>query len=255
MARFRFVRRLGAFLRFAASPTTWANLPWYVRDWRRLRAQYRREGVAPPPAVAMPCLGDRTATTPQEPTYFFQDAWAARKIFTRRPRAHFDVGSSAKTIGILSQFVPVTMIDIRPIDLVLEGLRFLEGSILSIPAPDDSLGSVSSLCVVEHVGLGRYGDPVDIHGSRDAARELRRVLAPGGDLYVSVPVDDACRVYFNAHRAFTRDAVLELFAGLELADEAYHYGRAMHGSYDPAKGFGTGFYHFTKPEAGTGVAS
>ena len=250
MASARLFRRLGTMLRFAASPSIWANLPWFVGDYRRLRSQYRREGVAPPPFVPYPCLDDRSETTPLDPTYFFQDTWAARKIFSNPPASHFDIGSSAKTMGILSQFVPVTMVDIRPIELALEGLRFLPGSILSIPAADDSLASVSSLCVIEHVGLGRYGDPVDIHGSRDAARELRRVLAPGGHLYVSLPVDDACRVYFNAHRAFTREAALALFTGLTLVDEAYQYGSAMHAGYDPAKGFGTGLFHFTKMPAG-----
>jgi len=184
--------------------------------------------------------------TPLEPTYFFQDSWAAGKIFLNRPSHHFDVGSSAKTVGIISQFVPTTMIDIRPIDLDLPNLFFRRGSILALPFDDDSIESLSSLCVVEHIGLGRFGDPIDPYGSEKAAKELKRVLNPGGNLYFSVPVDDACRVYFNAHRAFTRDYVISLFASLELVDEKYHYGRAMFDAYDSAKGFGTGLYHFRK---------
>ena len=55
-----------------------------------------------------PCLDDRTALTPIDPVYFFkiQDTWAARKIFELKPERHYDVGSSVKTIDILSQFVP-----------------------------------------------------------------------------------------------------------------------------------------------------
>ena len=138
------------------------------------------------------------------------------------------------------------MIDIRPIDLDLPNLFFRRGSILALPFDDDSIESLSSLCVVEHIGLGRFGDPIDPYGSEKAAKELKRVLNPGGNLYFSVPVDDACRVYFNAHRAFTRDYVISLFASLELVDEKYHYGRAMFDAYDSAKGFGTGLYHFRK---------
>lgn len=249
-------RRLGRALRLLSSPATWKNLPWFLADYLELQRQYRADGdIARPALVMYPCLADRTAITPLEPTYFFQDTWAARNIFRNKPSAHYDIGSSAKTVGILSQFVPVTMIDIRPIDLALDGLHFKRGSILAIPEPDDSIQSLSSLCVLEHIGLGRYGDPVDIHGSRDAAKELQRVLAPGGHLYVSVPVDDACKLYFNAHRAFTRAAVLAMFDELALVEERYHYGRSMHDHYDPAKGFVTGLFHFTKPHrAGNGTS-
>lgn len=193
-----------------------------------------------------PCLRDRTELTPVEPTYFFQDSWMAGKVFRARPSHHYDIGSSANTIGILSQFVPTTMVDIRPIDLQLPDLRFRDGSLLALPFEDASIVSLSSICVIEHVGLGRFGDEADPWGSEKSARELIRVLARGGNLYVSVPVDDRDRVYFNAHRAFTRASVLELFAGLELVEEKYHYGRAMYDVYDPARGFGTGMYHFAK---------
>jgi SAM-dependent methyltransferase len=193
-----------------------------------------------------PCLNDWTNYTPVEPTYFFQDTWAARKIFQLRPTHHYDVGSSIMTIGIISQYVPTTIVDIRPINLELENLYFITGSILALPFADESIESLSSLCVVEHIGLGRYGDSIDSWGSEKAAVELKRVLKSGGDLCVSVPVDEECRVYYNAHRAFTRDYVLELFRGLDLVEEKYIYGRALYDEYDGARGFGTGLFHFRK---------
>lgn len=193
-----------------------------------------------------PCLTDRTALTPIEPTYFFQDTWAASKIFHLKPKHHYDVGSSVKTLGILAQFVPITMIDIRPIDLELENLLFKSGSVLDLPFEDDCIESLSSLCVVEHIGLGRYGDPVDPWGSEKAIEELKRVLKPGGNLLLSVPVDQESRVYFNAHRTFTREHVLQLFKNMELIEEKYVYGRSMQDNYNESKGFGTGLYHFRK---------
>lgn len=48
------------------------------------------------------------------------------------------------------------MIDIRPLELKLDNLFFLKGSILALPFADNSIESLSSLCVVEHVGLGRF---------------------------------------------------------------------------------------------------
>ncbi|HQU32261.1 MAG: DUF268 domain-containing protein [Planctomycetia bacterium] len=193
-----------------------------------------------------PCLEDRVSCTPVEPTYFFQDAWAARKIFQDKPSHHYDIGSSAKAIGIISQFVPTTMIDIRPLELKLDNLFFQKGSILALPFADNSIESLSSLCVVEHVGLGRFGDDFDPWGSEKAIKELKRVLKIGGNLLFSVPVDNENRVYFNAHRAFTREYVLELFQDIELIEEKYIYGSTLHDNYDRSKKFGTGLFQFKK---------
>jgi SAM-dependent methyltransferase len=194
-----------------------------------------------------PCLIDRTAQTPVEPIYFFQDTWAARKIFELKPSHHYDVGSHVVTMGIVSQFTPVTLIDLRPISVELENLHFEPGSILELPFPDETIESLSSLCVIEHIGLGRYGDPLDPWGSEKAARELQRVLKRGGNLLISVPVDADCRIYFNAHRAFTRQYVIEIFNDLKLIEERYIYGTSVCIDYAPASGFGTGLFHFQKP--------
>lgn len=224
-----------------------ARLGGFARAFR----QFRRLNAGTPFALRsrdiLPCLSDRTATTPIDPIYFLQDAWFARKIAGRRPASHIDIGSSARSMALVAQFVPVTLVDIRPVEIELEGFSFLPGSVLALPFAGRSLASLSSLCVIEHVGLGSYGDPLDARGSEKAAAELSRVLAPGGDLYVSVPVDAECRIFFNAHRAFTRDYLLSLFPGLELVEERYIYGRAMAPAYEPQRGFGTGLYHLRRP--------
>ncbi len=193
-----------------------------------------------------PCLYDNISYTPLDPTYFFQDSWAARQIFTLKPTHHYDIGSSAKTMGLLSQFTPVTMIDIRPINLELPNLFFKQGSILELPFDDNSLESLSSLCVVEHIGLGRYGDQLDQFGSEKAINELKRVTRIDGVILISLPVDNGNKIYFNAHRAFTREYILELFDGFELLEEKYQYGLKMYNNYDKCRGFGTGMYMFKK---------
>ena len=196
-----------------------------------------------------PCLSDNISYTPLDPTYFFQDSWAARKIFELKTEHHFDIGSSATTIGILSQFVPITMIDIRPIKLEIPNLYFIEGSILDLPFDNNSINSLSSLCVIEHIGLGRYGDPIDAFGSEKAIEEIKRVIKPGGVVIISLPIDNNNKVYFNAHRAFTREYVLNLFMNFSLMEEKYHYGNHLYDYYDKEKGFGTGLYMFRKLES------
>jgi len=61
-----------------------------------------------------------------------------------------------------------------------------------------------------------------------------------------VPIDDKNKIYFNAHRAFTRDYILKLFSDFELIEEKYVYGTKLHDMYNSQKGFGTGLFHFRK---------
>ena len=132
-------------------------------DWNRFWKSYRQyqQLSSDKESVLLknlyPCLGDDTAETYIEPTYFYQDCWAFEKIVQQHPSDHIDIGSHHKYVALLSKVLPVTMVDIRPLSLPLESLNFKEGSILSLPFDDNSVESLSSLCVVEHIGLGRYG--------------------------------------------------------------------------------------------------
>lgn len=220
------------------------QIKWFFNQLKNLNKLGKNEQFKT--VEYFPCLFDNLSYTPLEPTYFFQDSWAAKHIFDMKPSHHYDIGSSAKTIGILSQFTPITMIDIRPIELELPNLFFKKGSILELPFKDNSIETLSSLCVVEHIGLGRYGDHLDPFGSEKAIKELKRVLKVGGVILFSVPVDSENKIYFNAHRAFTRDYILELFDGFEVLDEKYHYGTKMYDNYDETKCFGTGLYKLKK---------
>ncbi len=220
---------------------------WRFRaEYLEYRATSQRSGYKLVAADIRPCLRDRTETTPVEPVYFYQDTWLARKLAEAKPAAHVDVGSSAKAIALIAQFLPVTMVDIRPVDLNVPGFIFIEGTLLALPFADGSVGSLSSICVVEHIGLGRYGDALDAFGTEKSAAELVRVLASGGDLYVTVPVAEESRIEFNAHRAFTREHVLRIFSGLMLIEERYVYGREWGEHYLPERGFGTGLFYFKK---------
>lgn len=227
-------------------------------DWRRFWKSYRQylellSREAPPVQGShkgglldhlYPCVADATATTQIEPTYFYQDAWAFEHIVRSRPPWHVDVGSHHKYVALLSKVVPVTMVDIRPLSLPLETLDFKAGSIIDLPYEDDSVPSLSSLCVVEHIGLGRYGDPLDPHGTEKAVSELKRIVAPGGDLYVSVPVDDENRTCFNAHRAFAEQWFLDIFSPLVLLEARYIYGNCF--SQERQSGIGVACYWLRK---------
>jgi SAM-dependent methyltransferase len=71
--------------------------------------------------------------------------------------------------------------------------------------------------VVEHIGLGRYGDPLDPDGDMKAISELKRVLAPGGTLLFVTPVGRP-RIMFNGHRIYSYEQIESAFAGLKLRE-------------------------------------
>jgi SAM-dependent methyltransferase len=191
-----------------------------------------------------PCLGDDTEQTPIEPIYFYQDAWAFEKIVKQHPAFHVDVGSHHKFVALLSKVVKVIEVDIRPWSLSLDTLEFIRGSVLTLPFKDASVPSLSSLCVIEHIGLGRYGDPLDPYGSEKAIQELKRVVQPGGDLYISIPLDDENRIYFNAHRAFREEYLIMLFEPFQVIESRYIYNRTFGEQRKP--GFGIGCYHLRR---------
>jgi SAM-dependent methyltransferase len=218
----------------------------YFKDFKKYREINKNQNFSVSPMDSFPCIYDRTTNTEIDATYFYQDCWCAKKVFENRPNHHVDVASKVEMVGIISQFTPTTFIDIRPIDLKLSGLEFKKGNATELPFENDSIHSLSSICVIEHIGLGRYGDPVDPDGSEKALAEFKRVLAQGGNLYLTVPIDKENKIYFNAHRAFSREYILKLAEPLELIEEKYIYGREVFDNYDPQKGFGTGLFYFRK---------
>jgi SAM-dependent methyltransferase len=187
----------------------------YASDLREYRRLSGDEGVDL--MEARPALFDRVKTTPVDLHYFFQDIWAANRVAESRPPRHVDVGSRVDYVGFLTAITEVTFVDIRPLEVELDRLDPIAGSVVDLPFADRSIESLSCLHVAEHVGLGRYGDALDPAGTRKAAAELQRVLARGGRLLFSLPVGRS-RVCFNSHRIHSPVAVREMFQELELTE-------------------------------------
>jgi SAM-dependent methyltransferase len=164
-----------------------------------------------------PCLLDGVAETPFDRHYVYHCAWAARVLARVRPDEHVDFGSSLNFVTIASAFVPMRFYDVRPPDLALRSLRIERANLTKLTIPDGAFGSVSCMHVVEHVGLGRYGDEIAPRGDLAAIRELQRVTAPGGSLLFVVPLGRP-RIVFNAHRIYSYELVAEAFAGWELLE-------------------------------------
>ena len=226
---------------------TWPYIMRYVKHW----VQYQARSLDKLSVVdSYPCLTDWVSSTPFEPHYFYQGAWLARRVIATKVAKHVDIGSSVLTISVLSAQIETVFVDYRPLKVDLPGLTSMAGDILDLPFPDDSIDSLSCLHVIEHIGLGRYGDPIDPKGTIKAALELQRIMSRGGNLFLSVPIGHE-RVCFNAHRVHSAMTVLKLFPELTLiefsfVDDAGLFHEHQSVEIASALNYGCGLFHFQK---------
>jgi hypothetical protein len=226
----------------------------FIRDWRAYNELADPDSpFAVRPHDWMPVLTewDEDAGI-RDAHYFHQDLWAARSVYRRSPSSHVDVGSRIDGfIAHLLTFMPVTVVDIRPLHSPVRGLEFVRCDATGLREfGDDSLMSLSSLHAVEHFGLGRYGDPVEPRAPFAAMEAFVRVLAPGGFLYLAVPVGRE-RLIFNAHRVFAPGTIISAMDGLELVSfsAVSDQGEFLEGIAPEAASafeYGCGLYEFTK---------
>jgi len=164
-----------------------------------------------------PSLFDKTTHTNFDPHYTYHPAWAARIISKNNPSKHIDVSSILHFSTIVSAFVPVEFYDYRPADVKLSNLACKNGDLLNLPFKDNSVESLSCMHTIEHIGLGRYGDPIDARGDIKAAKELSRVLQPKGTFIFVAPIGRS-RIEYNSHRIYSYEQVMDLFKDLKLVE-------------------------------------
>jgi hypothetical protein len=133
--------------------------------------------------------------------YFWQDFICSKWIFKASTKEHLDIGSRIDGfITSLLLFCKVTLIDIRPLDIEIEGLSYINADIQSgLPAYAAAFDSVSSLHCIEHFGLGRYNDPLNINGHEMGLLNISKLVSNNGYLYVSFPIGEEL-IEFNSQR-------------------------------------------------------
>ena len=135
----------------------------------------------------------------------------AQKIFQKAPVKHVDCGSRIDGfVAHVASFRQIEVLDIRSLRQGIPNVIFHRCDLMNIPAQfREYCDSLSCLHVLEHIGLGRYGDPIDIHGHAIALGNLAMILKPGGTLFLSTPFG-AERIEYNAHRVFHLRTICKL---------------------------------------------
>jgi ubiquinone/menaquinone biosynthesis C-methylase UbiE len=206
---------------FINKPTS-VFLAWYnfLKDYFLIKKELNLSGEKINLSM-YPCLLDKKNYTLNMQYYDYQNAWAFEKILDTKPSELIDIASNISYLTFASKLTKVTTIDIREHNIPVKNLKFKIGDILNIPYPDNSIDFLSSLSVIEHVGLGRYGDKIDFNGMQKSINEFTRVLKKNGILLVSVPVGPKNIIEFNAHRRFSPTKIYKMFNNYSISDEVY----------------------------------
>jgi len=206
----------GILIQMIRSPkvifSLFSEIGYYFKTYRA----FKKADMANQKFEVLPIFFQRREST-FDRHYVYQAYWASSIIKSNSYNLdyHSDVSSNVSYVVQLAAFIPVHFIEYNPPKLELEPITLIQGDLLDLPFENSSVKSMSCMHVLEHIGLGRYGDPIDPLGMQKACLELTRVLAHGGHLLVSFPVGRP-KVVFNAHRVLHPVEIMEYFPGLKL---------------------------------------
>lgn len=159
-----------------------------------------------------------------------QCAFASENLRAIRPNRILDIGSMRHwSLGLLAHH-SITSLDVRPRQISVSGETVVTEDARKLSFADESFDLVVSLYTLAHIGLGRYGDPFDLDGDLTALREMKRVIAKGGHLLLTLPLSlGGPFIYFNTRRYYDRESIRELMGDMSIVDEKVysHYHRAV----------------------------
>lgn len=115
----------------------------------------------------------------------------------------FDIGSGPERLG--KEFINVDIFPFPEVDIVASASR--------LPFEDNKLPAIVSESVLEHVAEPHI-----------VAREMERVLKPGGFLYVSAPFIHPYHASPDDFNRWTKSGLRQLFKNLEIVEEGVRSG-------------------------------
>ena len=138
----------------------------------------------------------------------------------RRDGRVLDIGcaSSRLFIQLASLSYEVHGIDSREYPFQHPNFQFHQVDLFEW-SPEFKFDIVTAISVIEHFGIGSYGDVMIEDADRRAVKKIAKLLALHGQLLVSVPFGK--RMTTSRYRVYDLGQLLVLFSGFQWLDAAY----------------------------------
>jgi SAM-dependent methyltransferase len=139
--------------------------------------------------------------------------------------AVLDLGSCSSRfpIALASRGIRTIAFDVNSYHHRHPNLVAIRGNAMRLPFIDRSLAGILAVSVIEHIGLGHYGDPKMQAGDARVVREIARVLRPGGRALITVPFGLAMTDHFQ--RVYSAVRLKELLQPLEVIQIEHAWSR------------------------------
>ena len=171
-----------------------------------------------------PVLGEHKKISGQiTDDYFYQDLLVASYIFKNKPIKHVDIGSRIDGfIANVATFRKIEVFDLRKNKLKFKNIEFQILNLNKIKKKYYKYtDSISCLHTIEHFGLGRYGDEIDPDSYKKGFNNLIKILKKNGILYVSFPIANVNKTFFNLERRFEPKDILKWSNKIKLLNFDY----------------------------------
>ncbi|MEQ9298910.1 MAG: DUF268 domain-containing protein [Cyclobacteriaceae bacterium] len=201
--------------------TNFGGIPWVLNDYRKLKKQNKQQVRSAAFGMPIPYFKDKNDTSGSlSGHYFHQDLNVAQKIFNNNPSKHVDIGSRTDGfVAHVASFRNIEVLDIRETEVQIPNITFVKADLMSNDEKwINYADSVSCLHVIEHFGLGRYGDPIDIQGHWKGLENIHKLLKTGGKFYFSTPIGPE-KIHFNAHRVFHLSTLVNYLSDCYTIDD------------------------------------
>lgn len=174
--------------------------------------------------IFFPVLGEHKKTSGViTDHYFYQDLLVASYIFKNKPIKHIDIGSRIDGfVANVASFRKIEVFDLRKNFIKFKNIKFKILNLTKIKKTyHNCTDSISCLHTIEHFGLGRYGDEIDPDSYKKAFNNLIKMLKKNGLLYISFPISNINKTFFNLERKFAPKDILKWSSELKLLNFDY----------------------------------
>lgn len=195
---------------------TWLKyLPKYFLERKKFLASAKEQGLKINFKNEFPVFPSNKKYVPNR-HYWIQDIWAARYIKVLSKKSIYKNQFSILDIGSRVEGYVTTILSDPYIDLHFGDInspeyfkvisseykpKVFEVNLQNLKKDClNSFDAISSLHVIEHLGLGRYGDKIDASGHLKVFKDIYKSIKKGTYFLVSFPVSSSPGVQFNAAR-------------------------------------------------------